>query len=218
MQITQYITLDMTDGENWQAVHAKQGDDASRFICVTLTASGVVYTPPEGATANFRCLKPDGCSCYNPATINEDGTITVDLTEQVLAVAGRVAADVSLVGTEGQVLSTVSFEIIVERAPVGRSIDSANEAKVLENLIEQAQDKLNDLPWEVTPDGYTDLTGLRQVVGPISVVKTDDSTITMTYPLEGGESIEEVITLGGDGYPSMIAVDGRTCQVTWEGF
>jgi len=85
--------------------------------------------------------------------------------------------------------------------------------------LQKFRDKVvEDLPIEVTEDGYTDFTGLRQVIGPISVVKTDDSTITITYPLEGGESIEEVITLGGDGYPSTITVDGRECHVTWEGF
>lgn len=128
MQITQNIALDLNRVGVYSCalVEAKQGDNASRFVCVALTVDGVKYTP-SGVTAKFRCVKPDGCSCYDPAAINADGTITVELTEQVLAAPGWVDADICLCGDDGDILSTASFKIHVEPAPLGKNVTSTNE-------------------------------------------------------------------------------------------
>lgn len=77
-------------------------------------------------------------------------------------------------------------------------------------------DKLAAIPVTVSEDGYTDITGLRQIIGG-SVVK-DGSTITVTTTLQGGETHTDVITLNDDGYPSAIVSDGMESQWSWEGF
>lgn len=138
---TQNITLDLYQVAMYKcaSVHAKQGDDGSRFLRITLTEHGVAYVIPEGATAYFRCRKLDGHSCCNPAVINDDGTITVELTDQALAVTGLVVADVSLRGADGEILSSVNFSIMVDPAPLGKQIDSASEFLALVDMVERGE-------------------------------------------------------------------------------
>lgn len=139
MQFTQNITLDINERNTFKTVYAKQEDNNSRFLKITMTKNGEQITPATGDSAAFRCLKPDGHSCFDSATINQDGTITVELTGQVLAVAGKIHCDVSIINNT-RVLSTATFIIINEDIPLnaeqGRSsseflylLSMANEAE-----------------------------------------------------------------------------------------
>ena len=145
MNITEHITLDFHKPNSGTLVRAKQGDNDARYICITLTGNDTVYKPPEGATAGFRCLKPDGCSCDNPAVINEDGTITVELTEQVLAAHGHVWADLYLNGPDGQRLSSLNFRIYSEFVPQGQNIPSTNEFLALVDMVSRGEAVLKEL-------------------------------------------------------------------------
>lgn len=148
MKITKTITLDFTGEQMPVQILAKQGDEGSRFLRIALTDGGNAYRPPEGATAEFRCVKPDGHGCWNTGEIQEDGTILLELTRQVLAVPGTVWADVGLKGADGKTLSTVSFRIWVCAVPVGEAIDSASEFLALTDLVCRGQAVLESLTGE----------------------------------------------------------------------
>lgn len=140
MNITQKITLDLTKRSAFQYVSAKQGDNSSRFVEVTLTDGDSVYIPPDGATASFRAQKPDGTMVLNQAVVNSNGTVTVELTQQTLAASGDVIADIYLTDGADTVLSTASFVIRVEPAPMGITADSDNEFLILVELVKKAED------------------------------------------------------------------------------
>lgn len=124
---TQSLSLDVAGRNKYKYLYAKQGDTGSRFVKVTMLANGVQITPESGATAKIRALKPDGTGVYNPATINKDGTVTAELTSQMLAVKGDVKTDIMLVGKSNEILSTVTFYVQVEEAPAGTVVASSNE-------------------------------------------------------------------------------------------
>ena len=143
MQTTQQITLELNEDINYRYVYGIQFDNASRFIMITLTENGIKFIPPQKATASFRCLKPDGTSCINAAKINSDGTITAELTEQVLAVEGQVKADISLLDGKS-VLSTATFFIQVEEVPSSANqITSTDEFLILNEKINEATEAIN---------------------------------------------------------------------------
>ena len=96
-------------------------------------------------------------------------------------------------------------------APV-KGVDYFTEADKTE-MVEAA---LAELPISVSDDGYTDISGIRQVTGT-SVVKEGD-TITIVRTLEGGVTSVTTVTLDASGYPSKIVTDGVECPATWEGF
>ena len=139
--IVQSITLDLSENQSCPYIYAKQGDSQSRNVRVKLTNGGADYQA-QGITANLRARKPDGTMVLNPAVVNDDGTITLELTSQVLAVPGSVLADVCLCGSGGEILSTVSFVICVEPAPMGEQVDSANELLALTEMMERVEGSL----------------------------------------------------------------------------
>lgn len=189
MQSTQYVTLDLNTRSVFSYIRAKQGDSGSRFVCVTLTENGAAYQLPDGVEANFRCLKPDGNSVYNPAVINDDGTITVELTEQVLAVPGVVSSDVCLCDTQGDILSTVSFEIRVDPAPVGTMVASENELLTLLDIIARSEGivlNMEEINAHIakTSGNPHKVTATEVGLGNVPNVATNDQTPTYTQAEE----------------------------------
>ncbi|MBD5083004.1 MAG: BppU family phage baseplate upper protein [Clostridiales bacterium] len=170
MQNYQSITLDVNNCVEYKYINAKQGDIDSRFLRITLIENGEKIEPTNRCTASFRCLKPDGRICMNKSTINEDGTITAALTEQVLASAGTVRADVSLLDGS-TVLSSATFFIIVEAAPVSEgSALSSDEFLILVkatndaiSAIHSIEDALGEVEEVKAFVGYndSDILGLQ---------------------------------------------------------
>ena len=145
MQNYQSITLDVNNCVEYKYINAKQGDIASRFLKITLMENGEKIMPTSRCTASFRCLKPDGRICVNKSTINSDGTITAALTEQVLASAGTVRADISLLDGK-TVLSSATFFITVEASPATEgNVLSSDEFLILVETTNQAVEAINSL-------------------------------------------------------------------------
>lgn len=212
MQTKEKIVLDLATRDGNATVYAKQGDTA-RFVEVELTDHGVAVAIPEEATAFFRCRKPDGHSCYNPASIAEDRShVLVELTDQALIVPGRVMADVVLTGQDGGVLSAFCFAIQVEAAPLGDLADSRDELKVYETQLQQLEEGLS-------AGGLTRATRIR--ITNIAGAEPPSVTLGVTY--EDGSAMAYIINLDENGYPQTIVTtdgDGDTaeCAVEWEGF
>lgn len=137
-QYTKSIVLDVNAVNKHQYIDAKQLDDNSRFLKVTLLANGEPVAIETGTTAMFRAVKPDKRSVCYEAQINGDGTVTVELSQQALACKGVVEADVSLVGSDGAVLSTASFFLQVQGAPLGNNIASESEILIFQQLADAA--------------------------------------------------------------------------------
>lgn len=145
MQNYQSITLDVNNCIEYRYINAKQGDINSRFLKITLTENGKKIIPPNRCRASFRCLKPDSRICINNATINSDSTITATLTEQVLASAGTVRADISLLDGK-TVLSSATFFITVEASPASEgNILSSDEFLILVKTTNDAISAINSL-------------------------------------------------------------------------
>lgn len=139
MQITNSIVLDVSQSYLVSPIFAKQMDDGTRYIKVQLTNNGTLIQPESGSTARFRGIKLDGHSFDNVSTINSDGTITVELTEQVLAVAGLVKCDVAIVKNE-KTLASANFVLDVQEIPMnGNMVISSNEFTYLQEQIKASE-------------------------------------------------------------------------------
>lgn len=173
-KFVQQIDLDVAGRNLYKYVYAKQGDSGSRFVKATVLADGKVMKIGSGMTAKFRAEKPDGKAILNPAVVNEDGTVTVELTEQTLAADGVVDADIVISSASGEELSTVSFKIEVEKAPHGSLTDSKNEMLVLQKLIddsEAALEKLGNV--KDGKDGVSPTVSTAATTGGTKVTITD---------------------------------------------
>lgn len=173
-KFVQQIALDVAGRNLYKYVYAKQGDSGSRFVKATILADGKVMEIGSGMTAKFRAEKPDGKAILNPATVNDDGTVTVELTKQTLAADGVVDADIVISSASGEELSTVSFKIEVEKAPSGSLTDSKNEMLVLQKLIddsEAALEKLGNV--KDGKDGVSPTVSTAATTGGTKVTITD---------------------------------------------
>lgn len=119
MEYTQEITLDLNSNTAPPVIYTKQGDVDTRVLEIHLMENGNEYQPPVGANAVFRMRKPDGTvvADYVIASVGSN-IVTVRLSEQALAAAGRGLADILLYGENSQYLSTASFILVIQPAPV----------------------------------------------------------------------------------------------------
>lgn len=131
---------------NYICVSSKQLDSA-RYLIITLTENGI----PRKLTnerALFRAGKPDNTYIYNEdeCIILEDGRLLIELTEQTLAVNGRIEADIQLICTNNKIYSTKKFYIEAASLPYDESaVESSNEFNALNKLVSEENERIETL-------------------------------------------------------------------------
>lgn len=124
------ITLAVGQRTHGTVIFAKQGDEESRFLRVTLVRQERqdIWTrlvlgaeepliPEAGAQAQLRAILPDGTPVTVEAVIEDGGTVLAELPPELLAQRGRVPADIAIIGASGEILSSEVFPIMVQGAP-----------------------------------------------------------------------------------------------------
>jgi len=141
MEYVQELSLELNSNTAYSTIGAKQGDNNSRVVKIHVTENGVDYNLRDHnvTAAYFRLRKPDGKAVINTGTISDDGeTVSIVLTSQALAVAGRGYADVTLM-SGSQILSTISFVLLIMASPgVAQEAVSSNEFGYLNAIVEDA--------------------------------------------------------------------------------
>ena len=206
MQYVKHIELDVANCNLYKCIYAKQGDAKSRYIKATILANGEKVTISSGMTAKFRAEKPDGKAILNPAVVNDDGTVTVELTEQTLAAEGVVDADIVIYSASGEKLSTVPFKIDVEKAPHGSLADSKNEMLVLQKLIDDSEAAIKKLG--NVKDGKD---GVSPTVS--TAATTGGTKVTITDAKGSHEFVVKDGAKGKDGKPGAAGADGVTPHI-----
>ncbi len=99
LSTTKNISLDFYNN-NRVVINAIQYDTESRYINVTCTDYGKkVSLNSSEVSAFIRYKKSDGNDIFNDTTIQDDGTIQILLTQQMLAVTGMQTADLLIVAS-----------------------------------------------------------------------------------------------------------------------
>ena len=111
------IKLDFLE-ENNVVVLAKQEDAGSRFIRVTFAEEGKPFPIAGASYVTLNVKKNDGHVVKSEGIVNDDGTATVPLVSQMLAVDGDAKADVSVFGIEPKKLTTMSFTVRVQESSI----------------------------------------------------------------------------------------------------
>lgn len=132
--LTTYINLEMTGDTRPYLVSAKQGDKATRYVAAKLLNNGEIYVIPGDSHAVINIRKPDGKHVYNTCEHNTE-EIIVELTNQILAVAGTAYCDIEIRTEDNtQIITSASFTLEIEEAiRSDKAIKSSNEFTELEN-------------------------------------------------------------------------------------
>ena len=147
MEYIQEITLDLNTNTAYTTIGAKQSDNGTRVVRVYLTENGEDYNlvSHNVQSVYYRLHKPDGKAIINAAVIKEDGKYLESVfTAQGLAVPGRAYCDIVL-QSGAQILSTVSFILIIMAAPaVAEQGISGNEFGFLTAVVNDATVTVQD--------------------------------------------------------------------------
>lgn len=170
LQINQNITLDFLIPKI-KNVRVVEGDRDSRIINITVTNNGTKYYLDKNTMiARYKIHKPDNKYIYNNIEINDDGTITIQLTNQATIVDGICNAELQITDLSGNILSTMPFNIIVEKSVVSDDdIISQSESTVIEDLTNHLIDY--DNPHRM-PDATTEIKGITKLTDSINSTST----------------------------------------------
>ena len=129
------LRLDLLRGGNQGYIRVKRGENGARRLAIALYMHSVPYMADAGTTAVFRAIKPDNTKLFNSATIT-DNVVIVELTTQTVAALGTVRCELSIYGTNNELLYSPQFDIIVEDYLYSdTAIESTNEYTDLTDAI-----------------------------------------------------------------------------------
>lgn len=225
--MTQIMDIELARPGLLAPVYATAGDKYSRFVEMHLYSNGAPYTPPSGTT----CLvgwRREGGAAGNYSTITESdetsthsayqlegSVLTVELSEDVCRLPGKVYLNVALQGTGGERLHTWELLCSVEHGAVADSesgdqpSESASEAADraeaaaadAEAALGQVDDKINAAVEGVTDEAQQAAQSAAASAGQAaaSAEKVD-------------AALEELDGMLTDG--PVVSVNGKTGRVT----
>ena len=153
MLYTTYYDIDVSPGGIPLTIDVSQYDADARTILFNLISRNGVLVLPSGVKAEVRGTKPDGNGFSYDAQISGN-QVTVEVTEQMCAVAGRVNCELVIyLGTPAteeeeasadfEQLCTASFNLRVKRAALDKdTLGSTSEIKQLITVIDRTDELL----------------------------------------------------------------------------
>lgn len=160
--IDHVINIDFSRNINFiNGIRIKNGDGKSHRLVINLFENSVGFDV-TGLSSKIFFEKQDGTKSFQNCTIDSavNGNLSCVLTSQTLACPGVVQAEMTLYGTENEVLTSVTFSFIVLACIRDDSvIESANEFSALtealvkvNNWDQQFQQKYNGLETQYAAD------------------------------------------------------------------
>ena len=140
LQVTREVVTDVVTRSTSKLVTAKQNDDGSRFLNVRIQNGGKNVDIDSTATVLLNVKRPDDSTGTLYGSVNEDGSVRVELNAWVLEHPGSISCDISIISKESAKLTTMTFYIEIEPAVCcDEDIVDADEYSVLIDLINQTQ-------------------------------------------------------------------------------
>ena len=172
IRIIQELKIEVSKPNFIQAIVAKQYDNNSRFLKVTLVNGNEEITVLPTSTVTINAKRKDGESKAFAGEVNNDGTVTVPLTYWMLELDGTVNCDISVVDIEGRKLTTTTFVMSVERASCNSGeITEDENYDVLVKLIEDVNKVKPDLEFDPESENAQSGIAVAQALSGASGVK-----------------------------------------------
>lgn len=206
MKVTKAIALDFGRDTTPITVFAKQRDKQSRFIEITPLNSGQSYELGEGITARLHLTKPDKHTVLNDAAI-AGGKITVELTEQALAVAGTAVAEIGLYKGEA-LLSSQTFYIDIERAAYDpEAPESSDEYNALVDALGKVDKAVEDAATaasKIATDAAKTANAAAKKASNVNI-KAEQTATGATVTVTDQDGVETAVHID-----TLTAIDGFT--------
>ncbi len=150
--LTRTFDLDMVPGKIPLAIHLSQYDSDVTLVFQLYTSQGILSIPSSGVTATIRGTKGDGNGISADATFNfvdSIPTVTVQVTKQMTAIAGKNTFELVLKATSGNSeydLPSANFILYVERAALDYdTLESKSEIMEIQAILSNADNIIEAL-------------------------------------------------------------------------
>lgn len=177
LETIQNITLDLTV-PRIKNVRCVQDDRNTRIINIVVTNDGKPYPITNEMIVSYKVFKADSNYVWNKkdVIINDDGSVTIDLSDQAVAFVGIAKSSLKIQESE-QKISTLPFNIIVEKAVVSDdAISSSIESDIIDDFESHLVDTNN--PHKIPNATTTGVKGLTELEDSV----TSTSTTTAATP------------------------------------
>lgn len=139
--ITQTFDLNLIPNSAPVVVHCDQYDEGDGRFIISLYNGNIAYSP--SGTAIVQGIKPDRKGFAYSCTLSGN-TVTVDLTKQMTAVAGRVRTQIVVTESTGRT-GSFAFEIDVQASALPDDSDmSESDYQLIEQAIEETTENAED--------------------------------------------------------------------------
>ena len=115
-EIINELTLDVARENRIQAVLGKQYDYKSRYLKVQIANNGEPIFVTAGTVVTINATRADKQNNSFLGVVNDDGTVTVPITQWMLALDDYVKCDISMTDPQGRKLTTANFTVEVEHS------------------------------------------------------------------------------------------------------
>ena len=144
--------LDMVPGGIPLSIHLSQYDSDVQLIFQLYASQGALAIPDTGVTAQIRGTKLDGNGISADCTfeiVDSVPTVTVQMTKQMTAIAGKNTFELVLTATSGSSeysLPSANFYLEVERAALDYdTLESKSEIKEIQEILADADSVIEAL-------------------------------------------------------------------------
>ena len=171
IKITKQISVDVAQENIIKSIVAKQYDNDSRFLKVRLTNEGKQINVNPTSVVTINALREDDEAKAFAGTVNEDGTVTVPITNWMLELDGQIKCDISVINAEQRKLSSTAFTIQVEAATYdGGNISDDDKYDILVNLIAEVKSLEEDLETKLANGEFKGEKGDKGDAGVIKFI------------------------------------------------
>lgn len=127
--------IELSKPNRFPPITVKQGDNA-RQITARLFNDGEQFLVTSGLGVRLNAKRSDGQKNYSTGWVNDDGTVTVQITSWMLAVVGMVTCDISVFHNGQQAFTTTNFYLNVEEAINKDGVIGGDDTPVDEQFAE----------------------------------------------------------------------------------
>ena len=192
---------------------AKQGDTKSRFLLFNLLDGSIPFSL-ENRSVRVYAIKPDGTEVFNDLIITDatKGYCILELTTQILAVAGTVKLELMVIENEKKLTSNIFYMSVKESINSEKAIVSTNEFGALLTAL-SSLNEYDNYKKEIAAarDGEANLlTKVKKIdeqldtkiryVNTVAELKTEDLKVNEIIKTLGYYSVGD----GGGSYYNII--------------